>query len=191
VNALNTAGRAVFFAGLTVVIVLLYPSTAPQAAQTAKLLDQLRNQVVPAAEAGSGLRVLIGGVIPTEVDFSNSLASKLPLFMAVVVILAFLLLMLVFRRLVIPAMASVMNLLSVSAALGVINAAFAWGWARPPSSYRRSCTCAGGPTGGSPAGSTADYPAPRSRRPRRPDVPRRCRCPRLVRLAWRWAPLLR
>ena len=48
--------------------------------------------------------------------------------MAVVVILAFLLLMLVFRSLVIPAMASVMNLLSVGAALGVMNAVFGWGW---------------------------------------------------------------
>jgi RND superfamily putative drug exporter len=64
--------------------------------------------VVPAAEAGSGLRVLIGGVTATQVDFSTALASKLPEFMAVVVVLAFLL-MLVFRSLVIPAMASVMN----------------------------------------------------------------------------------
>jgi uncharacterized membrane protein YdfJ with MMPL/SSD domain len=46
----------------------------------------------------------------------------------VVVLLAFLLLMLVFRSLVIPAIASVMNLLSVGAALGVMNALFGWGW---------------------------------------------------------------
>jgi RND superfamily putative drug exporter len=109
-------------------VALVYPSTAPQAAQTTTLLDQLRNRVVPAAEAGSGLHVLIGGVTPTEVDFSTALASKLPLFVAVVVILAFLLLLLVFRSLVIPAVASVMNLLSVAAALGVMNAVFEWGW---------------------------------------------------------------
>jgi putative drug exporter of the RND superfamily len=112
----------------TAAVALLYPGTAPQAAQTAKVLGQLRDQVVPAAEAGSGLHVLIGGVTPTQVDFSKSLASKLPAFVAVVVILAFLLLMLVFRSLVIPAMASVMNLLSVGAALGVMNAVFGWGW---------------------------------------------------------------
>ena len=112
----------------TAAITVLYPSSAPQAAQTAQLLDHLRSQVVPEAEAGSGLNVLIGGPTPTGVDFSNDLASKVPLFIAVVVILAFLLLMLVFRSLVIPAMASVMNLLSVGAALGVMNAVFHWGW---------------------------------------------------------------
>jgi putative drug exporter of the RND superfamily len=112
----------------TAEVALLYPSTAPQAAQTADVLGQLRDRVVPTAEAGSGLNVLIGGVTPTQVDFSQSLAGKLPAFVAVVVILAFLLLMLVFRSLVIPAIASVMNLLSVGAALGVMNAVFGWGW---------------------------------------------------------------
>jgi putative drug exporter of the RND superfamily len=109
-------------------VALLYPGTAPQASQTASVLGQLRDHVVPAAEAGSGLHVLIGGVTATRVDFSGAFASKLPLFIAVVVILAFLLLMLVFRSLVIPAMASVMNLLSAGAALGVMNAVFGWGW---------------------------------------------------------------
>ncbi|HEX4061354.1 MAG TPA: MMPL family transporter [Streptosporangiaceae bacterium] len=109
-------------------VAVVYPSTAPQATQTAKLLDTLRTQVVPGAETGSSLRVLIGGVTPTEVDFSKNLASKLPEFVAVVVVLAFLLLLLVFRSLVIPLMASVMNLLSVGAALGVMNAVFGWGW---------------------------------------------------------------
>jgi RND superfamily putative drug exporter len=112
----------------TAAVALIYPGTAPQAAQTAAVLDHLRSQVVPAAEAGSGAHVLIGGVTATQVDFSRSLASKLPLFIAVVVILAFLLLMLVFRSLLIPAMASMMNLLSVGAALGVMNAVFGWGW---------------------------------------------------------------
>ena len=84
--------------------------------------------MVPAAEAGRGLHVLIGGPTASQVDFSGALARKLPAFIAVVVILAFLLLMLVFRGLVIPLMASVMNLLSVGAALGVMNAVFSWGW---------------------------------------------------------------
>ena len=112
----------------TAAVAVLYPATAPQAAQTVTLLGQLRSRAVPRAEAGSGLNVLIGGVTPTGVDFSAALAGKLPLFMAIVVILAFLLLMLVFRSLVIPAMASVMNLLSVGAALGVTNAVFTWEW---------------------------------------------------------------
>ena len=70
----------------------------------------------------------LGGGDPTQVDFSKGLASKLPLFIAIVVVLAFVVLMLVFRSLVIPLMASVMNLLSVGAALGVMNAVFNWGW---------------------------------------------------------------
>ncbi len=112
----------------TAAVALLYPSTAPQTARTAKLVDDLRGRVVPTAEAGTRLDVLIGGVTATQVDFSKALAAKLPEFMAVVVLLAFVLLMLVFRSLVIPAMASVMNLLSVGAALGVMNAVFGWGW---------------------------------------------------------------
>jgi putative drug exporter of the RND superfamily len=112
----------------TAAVALLYPSTAPQAAKTAKLLGQPRKHVVPKAEAGSGLDVLIGGNTATQVDFSNAIAHRLPLFIAAVVVLAFLLLMLVFRSLVVPAIASVMNLLSVGAALGVMNAVFSWGW---------------------------------------------------------------
>jgi putative drug exporter of the RND superfamily len=117
--------------GGTAAVALLYPGTAPQAAQTATVLGQLRGQVVPGAEADSGLHVLIGGATPAQVDFSSALAGKLPLFIAIVVILGFLLLMLVFRSLLIPAIASVMNLLSVGAALGVMNAVFGWGWGAP------------------------------------------------------------
>jgi putative drug exporter of the RND superfamily len=109
-------------------VALLYPSTSPQAAQTSSLLHRLRRHVIPPAEAGSGLHVLVGGATAGTDDFSAVLASKLALFVAVVVIVAFLLLMLVFRSLLIPAVASVMNLLSVGAALGIMNAVFEWGW---------------------------------------------------------------
>jgi RND superfamily putative drug exporter len=109
-------------------VAILYPGTAPQAAQTSSLLHTLRNHVIPASEAGSGLHVLVGGATAGQDDFASVLASKLLLFIAVVVIVAFLLLMLVFRSLLIPAVASVMNLLSVGAALGIMNAVFEWGW---------------------------------------------------------------
>ena len=109
-------------------VALVYPSTAPQAAQTSTLLHTLRQKVIPSAEAGSGLHVLVGGATAGGDDFSAVLASKLALFIAVVVVVAFLLLMLVFRSLLIPAVASVMNLLSVGAALGIMNAVFEWGW---------------------------------------------------------------
>jgi len=109
-------------------VALVYPSTAPQATQTSTLLHSLRGHVIPTAEKGTGLQVLVGGATAGGDDFSAVLASKLAVFIAVVVVVAFLLLMLVFRSLLIPAVASVMNLLSVGAALGIMNAIFEWGW---------------------------------------------------------------
>jgi RND superfamily putative drug exporter len=114
--------------GGKVAVANLYPTTSPQSTQTAALLNRLRTNVIPAAEAGTGLTVLVGGATALQTDFSHVLASKLPLFVAVVVLLAFLLLMAVFRSLLIPLVASVMNLLSVGAALGIMNAVFSWGW---------------------------------------------------------------
>jgi RND superfamily putative drug exporter len=72
--------------------------------------------------------VLVGGQTAIFKDFSSVLAGKLPLFVGVVVLLSFILLMAVFRSLLIPLMAAVMNLLSVSAAFGVVTAVFQWGW---------------------------------------------------------------
>jgi RND superfamily putative drug exporter len=109
-------------------VAILYPSTAPQAGETSSLLHELRHHVIPAAEAGTGLHVLVGGATAGQDDFAAVLSSKLVVFIAVVVVVAFLLLMLVFRSLLIPAVASIMNLLSVGAALGVMNAVFEWGW---------------------------------------------------------------
>jgi putative drug exporter of the RND superfamily len=112
----------------TVAIAEVYPSTSPQSTQTATLLHQLRDEVIPKAQAGTGLTVLVGGATAIGTDFSHVLSSKLPLFVGVVVLLAFLLLMAVFRSLLIPLIASAMNLLSVGAALGIMNVVFEWGW---------------------------------------------------------------
>ena len=79
----------------------------------------LRQQVVPKASAGSGVQVLIGGQTAIFADFAGVLSGKLPLFIGVVVLLSFLLLMAVFRSLVIPATAAIMNMLSAAAAFGV------------------------------------------------------------------------
>ena len=106
----------------------VYPATSPQASQTAGLVDNLRDNLIPRAEHGTSLAVHVGGVTATNIDFSHALTSKLPVFIAVVVVLAFLLLMTVFRSLLIPLVAAVMNLLAVGAALGALNAVFNWGW---------------------------------------------------------------
>jgi RND superfamily putative drug exporter len=111
-------------------IAIIYPTSSPQAAATATLLQRLRHDIVPAAQRGSGLNVLVGGATAEQADFSHILSHKLPQFVAVVIVLAFLLLLVVFRSLLIPAVASIMNLLSVGAALGVMTAVFEWGWGR-------------------------------------------------------------
>jgi putative drug exporter of the RND superfamily len=108
----------------------LYPSTSPQSVQTTSLLSRLRDHVIPTAEAGTGMTVLVGGATATQTDFAHILSSKLILFIAVVILLGFLLLMTVFRSVLVPLVASIMNLLSVGAALGIMNAVFEWGWGK-------------------------------------------------------------
>ncbi len=108
----------------------VFPSTGPQNSATTTLLGRLRAGV-PRAEAGSTLAIHIGGTTAANEDFSQVLSSKLPQFLAVVVGLAFLLLAVVFRSLLIPLVASVLNLLSFGVALGVMTAAFQFGWGKP------------------------------------------------------------
>nr|WP_237554637.1 MMPL family transporter [Streptomyces sp. SID4948] len=136
-DLLRTAARTPGVASVTpavtspngeVELAILYPTTDPGASRTVTLVNTIRHDLVPAAEDGTGLVVHVGGVTPTNIDFSRVLSGKLPLFVAVVVVLAFLLLMAVFRSLLIPLVAAVMNLLSVGAALGALNAVFTWGW---------------------------------------------------------------
>ena len=77
---------------------------------------------------GTGVTVYVGGNTAIFVDFARVLAHKLPLFIGLVVVLSFLLLAMVFRSLVIPLTAAVMNLLSIGAAFGILVAVFQWGW---------------------------------------------------------------
>jgi RND superfamily putative drug exporter len=112
----------------TVAIASVYPKGSPQAASTTDLLSHVRTTVIPAVTKGSGLTVLVGGTTAVFEDFSHILSAKLPLFIGVVVVLSFLLLMAVFRSLVIPLTAAVMNLLSAGAAFGIVTAIFQKGW---------------------------------------------------------------
>ena len=114
--------------GRQVVFADVYPTGSPQAQSTSTLLDTLRTDVVPAHTRGSGVQILIGGQTAIFTDFASVLSSKLPLFIGIVVLLSFLLLAAVFRSLVIPLMAAVMNMLSAGAAFGVLVAVFQWGW---------------------------------------------------------------
>ncbi|MGH2856962.1 MAG: MMPL family transporter [Solirubrobacteraceae bacterium] len=106
----------------------IYPRGSPQAASTTALLRRVRGAVIPAAQRGSGLHVLVGGRTAVFEDFSHVLSAKLPLFVGIVVAVSFLLLLAVFRSFVIPLTAAVMNILSAGAAFGVVTAVFQFGW---------------------------------------------------------------
>jgi len=111
-----------------VAVAQVYPTGSPQDASTSNLITTLRNHVIPNAIGRQQLTVYVGGQTALADDHAAQLESKLPMFVAIVVALSFLLLMIVFRSLVIPATAAVMNLLSAGAAFGVIVAVFQWGW---------------------------------------------------------------
>ncbi len=109
-------------------IATLVPADGPQTAATVHLLHHLRGDVVPAATRGSSMHVYLGGQTAAGIDFSSVLGARLPLFIAAVLALSFLLLMTVFRSVVVACKAVVMNMLSIGAAYGVIVAVFQWGW---------------------------------------------------------------
>ena len=100
------------------------PETAPQDEATSDLLQRLREDVIPAATAGTPLEVFVGGNTAGFEDFSDKVASRLPLFIGVVIGLSVLLLIAAFRSLWIPLVSAVFNLLSVGAAYGVVVAVF-------------------------------------------------------------------
>jgi putative drug exporter of the RND superfamily len=105
-----------------------YPSSAPEALATTELVNHLRHNVLPPFEHSTGTPVLVGGFTASSIDFSDYLANKLPLFFGLVILLSALLLLCVFRSIVIPVQAAILNLLTVGAALGVTVAVFQWGW---------------------------------------------------------------
>ncbi len=116
----SAAGTSAFF---TVV-----PLTSPQDVKTTDLLHQLRNDVVPAATSGSSVKAYVGGFTAGGADFATLMGHRLPFFIGTVLVLSFLLLMAVFRSILVPLKAVVMNLLSIGAAYGLIVAVFQKGW---------------------------------------------------------------
>jgi len=115
--------------GQQVALINVYPDSSPQASATTDLINHLRATTIPAVTAGTGVTVYVGGTTAIFADFARVLSSKLPLFIGLVVVLSFILLAIVFRSLVIPLTAAIMNLLSIAAAFGILVAVFQWGWA--------------------------------------------------------------
>jgi RND superfamily putative drug exporter len=113
--------------GRTVVIAAI-PTTAPESKQTYSLVHRLRGAVLPAVEKTTGAQLFVGGITASQVDTAHAFSAKLPLFIAVVVALSALLLLILFRSTLIPLQAALMNLLSIGASLGVVQAVFERGW---------------------------------------------------------------
>jgi RND superfamily putative drug exporter len=105
-------------------LVQVYADSAPQDEATTTLVHHLRDDVVPA----SGLDAKVGGFNAASIDFADYLSGRLPWLIGAVLVLSFVLLMIVFRSVVVPLKAVIMNLLSIGAAYGVVVAVFQWGW---------------------------------------------------------------
>ncbi len=120
----NSAGDAA--------VALATPTSAPNAPTTQALVRTLRDDVIPSATKGTPLagQVHVGGVTAELIDLTDRMNSRLALVIGAVVLGAFLLLMMVFRSILVPLKAAVMNLLSIGAAYGVIVAVFQWGWGK-------------------------------------------------------------
>jgi RND superfamily putative drug exporter len=134
VGALNqTPGVAVAVglppsADVTATAIQVVPTTAPQDQATTDLLNDLRENVVPTALAGTDSQAYVGGTQAITTDFTTVLAQALPWFLLIVVGLGFLALVVLFRSLLVPLMGVLTSLLSLAASVGVTVAVFQWGW---------------------------------------------------------------
>jgi RND superfamily putative drug exporter len=113
----------------TVGMLTVFPASSPQSAATQDLVHRLRSDVLPAAVEEAGVeRVLVTGATAFFIDISDKITSRLPVFIGAVIVLSFLLLMMVFRSVLVPLKAAIMNLLGIGAAYGVVVAVFQWQW---------------------------------------------------------------
>ncbi len=112
-----------------VAVVIAQPTTSPQDVATARTLDRVRSEVLPNALGSSPATAHVGGYTATMSDLSQRVEERLPIFLVAVVAMSYLLLMVLFRSVLVPLKAAVLNLLSVAASYGVLVMVFQWGWA--------------------------------------------------------------
>ncbi|MFF0273566.1 MMPL family transporter [Streptomyces sp. NPDC094447] len=108
-----------------------YSVASPQDEKTTRLTNHLVDDVLPQAVAGTDAQGYVTGTTASQVDFLDLVSSRLPLIIAVVVGLAFLVILTVFRGLLVAVKAAVLNVLSIAASYGVVVAVFQWGWGGP------------------------------------------------------------
>lgn len=112
----------------TAFVISLVPATSPQDQATEELVERLRTEIIPAVMAGTDLEVFVSGSVAIAIDFTEYMSGRLVVFISVVLALSFVLLMMVFRSLLVPMKAVLMNIISIAAAYGVVVAIFQWGW---------------------------------------------------------------
>ncbi|MFI6338486.1 MMPL family transporter [Streptomyces sp. NPDC050535] len=114
-----------------VLVGTVYSKAAPQSATTTDLTNRLVDETLPQAVSGTPANGYVTGTTAAQVDFRDIVASRLPLIIGVVVALAFLIILIVFRGLLVALKAAVLNVLSIGASYGVVVAVFQWGWGGP------------------------------------------------------------
>ncbi|MER6158593.1 MMPL family transporter [Streptomyces sp. NPDC001868] len=107
---------------------VVFPTTSPQDKATADTIARLRTDVLPTAIGHGPARAHVGGAAASLSDVGRRTSERLPVFVAAVLAMSFLLLMLVFRSILVPLKAVLLNLLSIGAAYGIMVAVFQWGW---------------------------------------------------------------
>jgi len=112
----------------TVSVFTVISQSEPWGDETVDLVEDLRGTVIPQALKGTEARSYVGGQTAGYIDLATQIADKLPLMIAIVVALSFLVLLVAFRSLLVPIKAAAMNLISVAAAYGVVTAVFQLGW---------------------------------------------------------------
>jgi RND superfamily putative drug exporter len=111
-----------------VAVFTVLSKSEPWANETVDLVEDLRETRIPAALKGTAANAYVGGQTAGYIDLASQISEKLPLMIAIVVALSFLVLLVAFRSLLVPVKAAAMNLLSVAAAYGVVTAVFQLGW---------------------------------------------------------------
>lgn len=109
----------------------VYSTKSPQNSATTDLTNSLVDDTLPDTVQGTDAKGYVTGTTATQVDFRDIVASQLPVIIAVVVGLAFLIILAVFRGLLVAVKAAVLNVLSIAASYGVVVAVFQWGWGGP------------------------------------------------------------
>jgi RND superfamily putative drug exporter len=112
----------------TVGVFTVISKSEPWADETVELVGDLRDTVIPRAVGGTEAQSYVGGQTAGYIDLASQIGDKLPLMIAIVVALSFIVLLVAFRSLLVPIKAAAMNLISVAAAYGVVTAVFQLGW---------------------------------------------------------------